>query len=87
MQLICKFDLTDFDSWKRAFDADDEARRQAGLSVLQIWRVADDTERALVLLNVNDRARAKEWINRSDALQSDDGGTVTNATHHFVRTV
>ncbi|UWR32756.1 hypothetical protein K3759_12480 [Sulfitobacter sp. W027] len=85
MQMICHFDVTDFASWKQAFDADAEARRDAGLSVLQIWQHADSSSKASVLLNVNDRKRADDWLSRSNALSSDDKGTVTSSTAYFVK--
>ena len=85
MQMICHFDVTDFAAWKEAFDADAEARRTAGLSVLQIWKHADSSSKASVLLDVNDRKKADDWLKRSDALSSDDKGTVINATAVFVK--
>ncbi len=86
MQLLCQFEITAFDDWKEAFDADHESRSEAGLGVLQIWRDADTTSRAFALLNVNDRARAQRWITRSNALSSDDASTVTHASHFFIET-
>ena len=85
MQMICHFDVTDYTAWKDAFDADAEARRNAGLSVLQIWKHADSNSKASVLLDVNDRKKADEWLTRSDALSSDDKGTVTRSTAYFVK--
>lgn len=86
MQLIAHYEVTDFTAWQAAFTADDESRRDAGLSVLQIWRDADSTTHAFALLSVNDRAKANAWVARSNALQSDDAGTVTNASHYFIET-
>ncbi|MEP1765701.1 MAG: hypothetical protein ABJJ53_03450 [Sulfitobacter sp.] len=86
MQLICHFEITNFNDWHSAFAADDEARRDAGLSVLQIWRDADSTTHAFALLDVNDRKRAEAWITRSDALSSDDGSTIIQASHYFIET-
>lgn len=86
MQLICHFEVTAFDAWKTAFDADDEARRDAGLGVLQIWRDADSTTHAFALLSVNDRVRADAWIDRSAALKGDDAGTVTAQSYYFIET-
>jgi hypothetical protein len=85
-QLICHFEVTEFGHWKNAFTADDEARRDAGLGVLQIWRDADSTTHAFALLSVNDRSRADGWIARSNALSSDDASTVTHASHFFIET-
>ncbi len=86
MQMICHFEVTKFGDWQTAFNADDEARRDAGLSVLQVWRDADSTTHAFALLSVNDRPRAETWITRSNALSSDDASTVTHASHFFIET-
>jgi hypothetical protein len=86
MQLIAHYEVTDFTTWHTAFAADDEARRDAGLGVLQIWRDADSTTGAFALLEVNDRKRAEAWITRSNALHSDDANTVTHASYFFVKT-
>jgi hypothetical protein len=85
-QLICHFEVSNFNDWQSAFNADEEARRDAGLSVLQIWRDADSTTHAFALLSVNDRPRAEGWITRSNALSSDDNSTVTHASHFFIET-
>ncbi len=85
-QLISHYFVTDFATWKAAFDADHESRSQAGLTVLQIWKDADSTAHAFVLCEVNDRTRAEDWTNRTDALSVDDGGTVTRASHFFIDT-
>ena len=86
MQMICHYTVTGYDAWKQAFDADDESRRDAGLSVLQIWRHADSDTHAFVLMEVNDRARAEAWLHRSAALSGDDNGTVENASPYFIET-
>ncbi len=84
MQLICHFEVTDFTAWKTAFDADAEARRDAGLTVLQIWQHADSKVHAFCLLSVNNREKAQGWIDRSNALHGDDANTVTHASAFFI---
>ena len=86
MQLISHYFVTDFATWKGAFDGDHESRSQAGLTVLQIWKDADSADHAFVLCEVNDRTRAEAWTQRTDALSVDDGGTVTRASHFFIET-
>lgn len=86
MQLIAHYEVTDFTAWQTAFTTDDEARRDAGLGVLQIWRDADSDTHAFALLSVNDRPRAEAWITRSNALASDDNSTVKHASHFFIET-
>ena len=79
MQLICEIDTAGFDAWKTGFDDRTEARDQAGLTMLQMWRDADDGGRAVILFEVHDRARAEAWLKTESALH----GPVTG---RFVRT-
>ena len=70
MQMICDVTTGGFDAWKQGFDYRAEARGQAGLTVLQIWRDADDGSRAVVLFEAHDRARAEEWVRTETALHA-----------------
>ena len=69
MQLICTIDTGGFDAWKTGFDDRAEARDQAGLTMLQMWRDADDGNRVAVLYEVHDRARADQWFRQQAALK------------------
>jgi hypothetical protein len=62
MHLLCHFDTPDFPAWKSAFDGDAENRMQAGLTLLQMWRSADNASAVVCLFEVNDRRRAEEWV-------------------------
>jgi hypothetical protein len=67
MQLLLDTTTTDYAAWKRAFDDEAENLRNAGLTVLQIWRDADDPARVTCLLEVNDRGRAAAWLAKETA--------------------
>lgn len=79
MQLIVTFDTAGFDAWKADYDAHSETRDNAGLTMMQMWRDADDGNRAVVLFEVNDRKRAEDWLRQQQALK---GG----ASAQFLRT-
>jgi hypothetical protein len=79
MQLIATFATDDYTAWKADFDAHAEDRANAGLALMQLWRDADDTTRAVGLFEVRDRARAQEWLKVQQALGR-------GVTAQFVRT-
>lgn len=69
MQLIVQFSTSGFEPWKADYDAHSEARDNAGLTMMQMWRDADDGNRAVVLFEVSDRARAAQWVKDQTALK------------------
>ncbi|MBI1417670.1 MAG: hypothetical protein GC146_10655 [Limimaricola sp.] len=78
--LLCEIETTDFAGWKSAFADEAEARRLAGLTLLQMWRGADEPARVVCLFEVADRPRAQSWLDREAGF----GGTFTA---HFLKTV
>lgn len=61
-QLLLRFDSFD----PSAFDADAEARGQAGLTLLQMWR--EGTGAHWALFSVNDTDKAKSWLAKETGL-------------------
>ncbi|SEN06526.1 hypothetical protein SAMN04488003_108145 [Loktanella fryxellensis] len=80
MQLLTRTTVTDFAAFKAAFDAEAEKRSDAGLTLLQIWQDADSPGTVVCLFEVNDRARAKAWLNA-------EVQTGTDVTGQFLKTV
>ena len=80
MQLLTQSATNDFDAFKSAFDQEAEKRMDAGLSLLQMWRDPDDANAVLCLFDVNDRARAQNWL---DAERQ----TGQSMTGRFLKTV
>lgn len=68
MQLLCRIETEGYEAWRRAFDADAEGRAQAGLTLLQLWREADQGDHVVALFEVNDRARASSYLETQGAL-------------------
>lgn len=68
MQLLARFDTGGWDGWKTRFDDDAEGRAQHGLTLLQLWRVAEAPDIALALFDVNDQGKARAWIDRQTGL-------------------
>ncbi len=79
MHLLATIATSGYDAWKTDFDAHAEDRGQSGLTLLQLWRGADDCDTVTALFEVADRPRAEAWVKRQSAL----GPTVTA---QFLRT-
>ena len=79
MQMLAHFETRSFDEWKSEFDGDAEARMQAGLSLLQMWRGVDEPAQVTCLFEVNDKGRAEAWL----AKEAGFGQAVTS---RFLRT-
>lgn len=78
MQLLTQTTTTDFALWKSAFDADAEQRMTAGLTLLQMWRDADNDAQVLCLFKVNDRDRAQNWLDLETGRDANFGGRLLN---------
>ncbi|MEM7488315.1 MAG: DUF3303 family protein [Pseudomonadota bacterium] len=70
MHLLIHLTPPDYDAWKQDFDANAEARMQAGLTLLQLWRAAGGPG-VTALFEANDRGRAQAWIDRESATGPD----------------
>ena len=68
MHMLCHFATSGYEAWKSDFDDDAEKRRDAGLTLLQMWRGADDASAVTCLFEVNDRGRAETWLKTESAL-------------------
>ena len=84
MQLLCQYDVADFDAWKKDHAQDGETRGNAGLNLLQLWQEVDNANRVFCLYEVADRPRAEAYLRNDNALDSD---MVSAQAHHFLDTV
>ncbi len=79
MQLLAHFETRSYDDWRAEFDGDAEDRMAAGLTLLQMWRGADEPAHVTCLFEVNNRAKAETWL----AKETGFGAAVTS---HFLKT-
>lgn len=86
LQLICRFETSDYSAWKDVFDSDAEDRGTAGLSVLQLWHEADAPNTVWCLFRVNDRAKAESYLKRPLADATAEKAGVRSGDFHFVET-
>ena len=85
MQLLAYLNVADYDAWRRVFDDDAEARGNAGLTLLQLWREDGDPHRVWMLYEVSSRGMATEYLGGLGQIHAEAGGA-SEAGHHFLRT-
>lgn len=85
MQLLAHLKIADYDAWRSVFDDDAEARGNAGMTLLQLWRQADDANRVWMLFEVSEQAMADEYLEGLGQLHAEEGGA-SLAGHYFLRT-
>ncbi|WP_299816395.1 DUF3303 family protein [uncultured Jannaschia sp.] len=61
MHLLVHLTPADYDTWKADFDRDMEARMNAGLTLMQLWRDMDGTG-VTALFEANNRKKASDWL-------------------------
>lgn len=82
-QMIARYQITDYATFKAAFDADAEDRSNNGLSLLQLWRENDHN--AWALYTVQDAKTVKAYLDGAAGVFNSQAG-VTGAEFHYVET-
>ena len=59
--LIARVTVKDYGSWRQAFDTGQSRRAAVGLSNPQVFRSADDGNELIVVFDVSDLKKAKEF--------------------------
>ena len=82
MQVLIRFDVTDPDAFRTAYEQATERRDRAGLTQLQLWR---EEGRGCIwgLYEASDRSQVDEWLSTETALRDQ----ITGTEAHFLRTV
>ncbi|MFD1881969.1 hypothetical protein [Paracoccus pacificus] len=78
-QLLVRYDIGDFATFKTAFDNDAEDRGNNGLSLLQLWR--EGNARAWALYQVGNGARARAYLDGAAAVFNSQAGVTSTEVH------
>lgn len=65
--MLVRHKVADFDKWKLEYEDHRSAREAAGLKDLYIWCNEDDPNEVILLFEVSDVAKAKEFTGSPDA--------------------
>ena len=73
--LLVRHKVDDFDAWKAVFDSHVQSQKDAGLGVERVLRNLDDPSEVVLLFEVFDLQKAREFVTSTDvpAAQADSG--------------
>jgi hypothetical protein len=66
VHVLVRHKVQDFDKWKPAYDAHQQARAAAGLQELHLWHNIDDPNEIVLLFEAADVKEAKAFARSSD---------------------
>ena len=64
--MLIRHKVADFEKWKPVYEGHRPAREVAGLKDLHLWRNADDSSEVIIIFEVSDLGKAKEFAGSSD---------------------
>ena len=83
--LIIRVTVQDFSKWKQVYDSNLPARQAAGLKELNLWRNADKSNELVLLFDVSDIAKAKEYTLSTELKEKlKAGGVIGPAENLFL---
>jgi len=65
--MLVRHKVADFDKWESVYKDHRPARETAGLKDLYLWRNEGDPSEVVLLFEVSDVARAKDFVNSPEA--------------------
>jgi hypothetical protein len=65
-QMIIRHKVADFEKWKRAYKDHQSVRQAAGLKDRHLWRNFDDPNEVIVMFDVSDLGKARDFAGSAD---------------------
>lgn len=85
--LHCQVRFTDYSRWKTSMDADTPVQQAAGLHLKQLWRGVEDPNTAFFILEVEEIARAKAFLDPVKIGAAEKAAGASNFEWHFVESI
>ena len=62
--------VNDYNSWLKAFEAHEPARREAGVKAAAVWQAADNPNNVFILMEYENRERIERFAASEDLKQA-----------------
>lgn len=84
LYMMCRTRVADYATWKAVFDSHQEAHREAGLELADLWRCTDEPNNVFFLFEVADRGKADAFIHSPDSARAKNESGAIDGEYHFV---
>src|SRR3970040_2388876 len=74
--MLCRNRVRDYEVWKRIFDSHASAHRAAGMNLVRLWRVVDESNNIFFLFEISDIERAKLYVSMPDSERREAGSVL-----------
>lgn len=81
--LLIRHKVSDYDTWRRLFDAEIETRRANGARGVSVFRSREDQSEVWLLLEWDDLVRARLFTRSTDSLDLMDRAGVTDLPDYW----
>ncbi len=75
--LLIRHKVEDYDRWKKAFDDHESIRQAAGSKGGYLFRNADNSNEVVMIVEMEDLDRARQFVGSDDLRQAMEGAGVT----------
>jgi len=82
--MLCRNRVRDFATWKREFDSQPDALKDAGLKLTHLWRDVEDPNNVFFLFEVADQQKAVAFISSPDSAEVGKRSGVLDGECHFL---
>jgi hypothetical protein len=77
VHMLCRNRVRDYAAWRRVFDSNEDAAREAGLHLRHVWRSIDDPDEVWFLFEAENRERAEAFVNDpAEAAVGEEAGVI-----------
>ena len=84
LTLLSRNLVKDYAEWKRIFDAQESAAREAGLELTQLCRDLEDPNNVFFTFRVADLERAKAFLSDPNSAEVGRRAGVVDGEYHFL---
>ncbi len=81
--MLVRNKVRDFDAWKKVFDGELPAVREAGLGLVNLWQSLEDPNEVFFVFSISDMDRAKAFTaNPASAAAGERAGVLEGEIHY-----